>query len=473
MASEPERAAARIHWLVAGRFSSRPAGTSFVADPAGLDVLLAANAGEIRCRVPDRLGSAETREVALAPRSLRTFTLAGVVEAVPELQALRSLAARPPPAAEAAAAVEKAVGKGRLSAACASGSVRDALDSAIFGTALDVLAAGPVRTLEASWRGLRLLLGSCPAGSGIQVEVLDLAPEDLPAALRARPASEAFDEPDALFVTEPVGSIELLSSLADLGEEMLAPCVVAPSPSLLGASSSEELAARAEGSAPFPEDWEALRTTGTARWLCAATNPVALHAEGAGAYRRVCFGSPVWAISAMLSSSHRAQGAFAASVGNGGALTAPATWTIPAGPQRGKVTPTESFLPIPAQSGLAARGLLALGSVVNSDRVILAAAPMVARGKGVAPLPAQLLTGRIVRFARWARGQIDPTNSPDEVSTLLAQAAGLFLFPGMSGAAAIGARVKGEGADRVLEFGARVNPSHALVPLEISFELPI
>jgi hypothetical protein len=63
--------------------------------------------------------------------------------------------------------------------------------------------------------------------------------------------------------------------------------------------------------------------------------------------------------------------------------------------------------------------------------------------------------------------------SPDEVSTLLAQAAGLFLFPGMSGAAAIGARVKGEGEDRVLEFGARVNPSHAMVPLEIAFELPL
>jgi hypothetical protein len=473
MASQPARAAARIHWLLAGRFSPSPAGGSFVASPKDFDALLGAHLGEIRVRVPDRLGAGDTREVTLAPRSLRTFTLAGVVEAIPELQAVRALTERPPSAADFVAAVEKLVGKGRLSAACASGPVRDALDAAIFGTALDVLCSEPVRTLEASWRGLRLLLGACPEGSDIQVEVLDAAPADIASTIRARPAHDAFDEPDALIVTESVKSWDLLASLADLGEEMLAPCVAAPSPALLGASNVEELAALAERPDPFPEDWEKLRATGAARWLCAAVNPVALHAEGAGAYRRVCFGSPAWAIAAMLSTSYRAQGAFARAVGKAGALTVPATWTIPAGPQRGKVAPTEAFLPIPAQTALAERGIVALGSVVNSDRVILAVAPMVARGSGVVPLPAQMLTGRIVRFAQWARGQIDPAQSPDEVSTLLAQAAALFLFPGMSGAAAIGARVKGEGEDRVLEFGARVDPSHAMVPLEIAFELPL
>ena len=457
MASQPERAAARIHWLVAGRFSSSLAGRSFVASPKDFDALLGAHLGEIQVRVPDRLGAGGTREVTLAPRSLRGFTLAGVVEAVPELQAARTLAERRPPPAGAMAA----------------GASRDASDAAVFGTALDILSSETIRTLEASWRGLRLLLGACPEGSDIQVEVLDADPADIAAAIRARPAHDTFDEPDALFVTEPVQSWDLLTSLADLGEEMLAPCVVELSPALLGAASTEDLAAQAERTDPLPEDWEALRATGAARWLCASVNPVALHAEGAGAYRRVCFGASTWAIAAMLSTSYRAQGAFARAVGKAGALTVPATWAIPTGSQRGKVAPTEAFLPIPAQTGLAARGIVALGSVVNSDRAVLAAAPMVARGSGVAPLPAQLLTGRIVRFAQWARGQIDPSKSPDEVSTLLAQAAGLFLFPGMSGAAAIGARVKGEGEDRVLEFGARVDPSHAMVPLEIAFELPL
>lgn len=473
MASGPERAAARIHWLVAGRISSSPGGRTFVAGTGDLEGLLAEHAGQVVTRVPDRIGAGDLRDVTLSPRSLRAFTLGGVVEAVPELKALRSLGERPPPAAEAVAAVEKLVGKGRLSTACATGPVRDALDAAVFGTALDVLSSGPVRTLEASWRGLRLLLGACPEGSDIQVEVLDVAPADVAAAVRARPSPDAFDEPDALFVTEPVESMEVLGALADLGEEMLAPCIASPSPGLLGASGVDDLVARAGRADPFPDDWEALRANGAARWLCAPVNPVALHAEGAGAYRRVCFGSPAWAIAAMLSGSHRAQGAFAAAVGKAGALTAPATWTIPAGPERGKIAPTEAFLSIPAQTALAGRGLLGLGSVASSDRVILSGAPMAARGKGVAPLPAQLLTGRIVRFARWAKGQIDPSQSQDEVSTLLAQAASLFLFPGMSGAAAIGARVKGEGPERVLEFGARVNPSHALVPLEIAFELPL
>jgi hypothetical protein len=473
MASESERASVRIHWLVAGRFSSRPAGRSFLAPARDLDVLMAGQLGEIRASVPDRLGAAETREVTLAPRSLRTFTLAGLIEAIPELRALRTLAERPPPSAEASAAVEKLIGKGRLSAACTSGSVRDALDAAIFGTALDVLASESVRHLEANWRGLRLLLAACPDGSGVEVEVIDSPPAEIAAAIRARPPHEEFDGPDALFVVDPVESVEALGELADLAEETLASCVAAPSLTSMGASSLDDLASRAESANPFPKKWEDLRGTSASRWLCAAVNPVALHSEGAGAYRRTCFGSPAWAVAAMLSGSYRAQGAFALAVGKPGALTVPATWTIPAGPQRGKVAPTEAFLPIPAQTALAGRGVLALGSVVNSDRAVLATAPMVAAGQGVAPLPAQLLTGRIVRFAQWAKGQLDPGQSQDEVSTLLAQAAGLFLFPGMSGAAAIGARVKGEGAERVLEFGARVNPSHALVPLEVSFELPL
>jgi hypothetical protein len=150
MASQPERGAARIHWLVAGRFSQTPRGESFVASSKDLDTLLAARLGEVRVRVPDRLGAAESREVVLTPRSLRAFTLAGVVEALPELAALRKQ----------------------------GGRSQEALDAAVFGTALDVLGADPVRALEASWRGLRLLLAACPEDSDIQVEVLDALPGD-------------------------------------------------------------------------------------------------------------------------------------------------------------------------------------------------------------------------------------------------------------------------------------------------------
>jgi hypothetical protein len=473
MATETDPGSVRIRWLVAGRFSAEPRVGSFSPGVKDLDARMADMVGEVRVRVPDRLGASETREVVLAPRSLRAFTLAGVIEAVPELKALRGLSERPPPAAAAPAAVEAVVGKGRLSAACASGSVRDALDASVFGTALDVLSSASLRGLEASWRGLRLLLAACPDGSGIHVEVIDCLSSAVADAVRARPPTENFEGADALFVVDPVESIETLAELADLGEELLAPCVATPSLASLGASSLDDLARRAEGAPPFPENWDELRSRDSSRWLCAAVNPVVLHAEGAGAYRRTCFGSPAWAVAAMLSASHRAQGAFALAVGKTGALTAPATRTVPDGPQRGKVAPTEAFFPIPAQTALAGRGILALGSVVDSDRVVLANAPMVASARDAAPLPAQLLTGRIVRFASWAKAQIDPGQSQEDVSTLMAQAAAFILFPGMSGAAAVGARVKDAGSGRVLEFGARVNPSHALVPLEIAFELPL
>ena len=473
MAARPERAAARIHWLVAGRFSGSPTGRAWVAAAADLDAQLAAAVGEVAVTVPDRLGGAGSRTATLRPTSLRAFTLAGMIEAVEPLKALRALAERPPAGAAAAEAVEKLVGPGKLAAACAAGPVKPALEAAIFGTALDLLSAEPLRSLEASWRGLKLLLAACPEGAGLEVELLDALPDDVPAALRARPPSDAFDEPDAILVTEPVASLDALVALADVAEELLAPCLASPEPALLGAAGAEALAEWAARGEPAVAAWEALRESGAARWLCCPVNPPLLHAEGAGAYRRVVLGSPTWPVAAMLSASYRAQGAFARCVGKAGALQAPATATVASGPQRGRVAPTEAFLPIPAQAALARQGLLGLGSVLDSDRIVLAEAPMAAKGATVAPLPAQLLTGRIVRFARWAKGQIAPSMTQDEVSALLVEAAGIFLFPGMPGAAAVGARLKDEGGVRSLEFGAKVAGSHALQPLEIAFELPL
>jgi hypothetical protein len=513
MANGGDRSAARVHWLVAGRFGQRPGGDSFEVSLAGIEEALAKRLGTLRVGVPDRLGAAATREVALEVRSLRSFTLGGVVKGVPELEALLLFSERPPADREALLAeVERIAGPGRLSAACgaayaageAPGSggpaqgpaaamdavvgaiagrpggpggptarkVREAVEAAVYGTALDVLQARQVADLEAAWRGLRTFLGQCPPSSDMHVEVLDVEPEGLPQALRQRPADDEFQEPDAVAVVDPVGWPEILSDLADAAQEMLAPCLVAPALRLFEAGGLAELAGRLEAGGQTPEGWGAVRAAEASRWLCAAVNPVALFSEGSGAYRRTVFGSPVWALAAMLAASYRSQGSFAALVGQPGSFPAPAGWTIPEGPFKGTRAPTEAFLPIRAQQALAAQGLVALGSQRDSDRVVLAAVPMVSGAPGAAPLPAQLLTGRIVRFSRWARRQLDPAMSPADLTALFEQAAGVFLFPGMAEASRLGAEIRGEGAERVLHVAARVKGSHALVPLEIEFDLP-
>ncbi|HET8542775.1 MAG TPA: hypothetical protein VFL83_23070 [Anaeromyxobacter sp.] len=484
MPPDTERAAARVHWLVAARFGASPAGEAFEPSLRTLDAELARRVPSLEVDVPDRLGREDRRRVALPIAGLRTFTLGGVAEAVPELKALLALAAKPPadPAAVSAELARLAGEGGRLArawagaAASPSGAaraLRDALEAAVYGTALDVLRSAPVARVESAWRGLRLLLERCPKGADMHVEALDADAADVPGLLAARPPSGEFDDPDAVLVAEPVADARALAALAGEAEALLAPAVAEVPPALLEAADAEELAARLEKGAKAPEGWEALRAEPAARWLCAAVNRVALHSEGAGAFKRTAFGSPVWALGAMLAESYRKQGAFAAIAGPANALAAPAAWTIPAGAGQGVRAPTEAFLPIAAQGALAAAGVVGLGSPRNQDKVVALGAPAVSSAPDAQPLPAQLLAGRIVRFARWARAQIDPAGDPASVQAVMEQAAGVFLFPGLGQAATLAARVDSDGEVRALRVAARVKASHAGTPLSIEFALPL
>jgi len=297
------------------------AGDTFEVSAGSLDAELARRAPSVEVEVPDRIGDGASRRVALRIGGLRTFTLAGVADAVPELKGLLALAARPPAdAALAAAEVARLAGAGRLSRACAEAAapaaappargpdpraaaavdafvgaakgatppgapagaarrLRDAIEAAVYGTALDVLRAEPVARLEGTWRGLRLLAERCPKGADMHVEAIDVEPGRLPALLAARPASDAFEEPDAVLVVDPVADLETLGALAEAAEAMLAPCVAEVAPALAcagGAAGAEDLAARLDRGGAAPPGWDALRAGDASRWLCAAVNRVAL-----------------------------------------------------------------------------------------------------------------------------------------------------------------------------------------------------
>src|SRR5262249_14393719 len=158
--------------------------------------------------------------------------------------------------------------------------------------------------------------------------------------------------------------------LAALGERCNAPLVAAAAPALFGVDDPSQVSTRIEDDkGGLPDEWAALRSDETSRWLCVATNRVVLAVDGTGAARRVVFGSPVFAAAAMVAGSFRSTGTFAKILGAPGALKAPAVQEITTGKDAGTAIPTEAFLSIRAQARLSSLGFVGLGSGRNSDTV--------------------------------------------------------------------------------------------------------
>ena len=543
-----EREAARVHWLIAGQFSAQPSGKSLPLTSQDFVETLAKCLPSLQVKVADRFGEADVRTFDVAVGTLKALTLAGVVQAVPELKQLLAISARGsmPERDALVAELEKVVGPGKLSRACAaeylepgapapapssasaappaapakqgadlvdsifektsssgaaptatraldafvgatsagkgsatakpavSKKIRSLIEAAVYGTAHAILSSDLVRRLEGNWRGLKLLLEQCPPSAGMQVELLDVDRAGLAAALRDHPREDSLDDPDVVFVTDAIDDLAVLTELADLSDETLTPCVASISPGFFNATDLDGLPAAIDVYPPEKRGpWEVLRGVESARWLCLLVNPVVLLTEGSGETRHVCFGSPVWGMATMLAASFKAQGSFARIVGAPGSLRGGATWMIQGGKDKGTSAPTEFFLPIRAQTELGARGLVALGSPKNTDQIMLTLVPMLSSAAGAAPLPGQILTGRIVRFARWVRRQLGPGAGEKEIGELFGQAASVFLFPNMDNVAVIQAAVAEQDGKRLLRVAAKVRASHALVPFEIEFSLPL
>lgn len=546
MSIEQQRATAHVHWLVVGPLSGDPRGDRHSLTASAFPDVMEGAALQARTEVEDRFGDAETRSYEVSFPALKSFTLNEVVQSVSELRELLSLAERLTSGKErlepeqALAAVEQAVGRGRLHDAVAEAvggppagagragdepassgsggddgvegifakadvakpaaatkavdsfvgavrsssgrksvpkagrSARRAIEDAVYATAADILRSEPVSKLESAWRGLKMLSDQCATGAGMMVEAIDVPADGVLEALRQRPAAEELDDaPDAVFVPVEHDTAEGLAELARLAEGMLAPVVTAASPAFFGIERCSELPDVLD-EPPLPEAWKALRGDDCSRWLSVAVNRVVLLAEGAGDARRAVLGNPVWALATMLAQSYRHFGSFARVVGKPGALRSPGVWTLREGRDEGMAAPTETFLPVRAQNALAGHGFVGLGSARNGDTLILSTVPTARGSEDAMPLPAQMLTGRIVRFATWVRDQLPAGSSGDEITQIFHEAATVFLLPGLEGHAAIGAELRedDEGGREVV-VQAKVRPEHALVPLDITFPLPL
>jgi type VI secretion system protein ImpC len=347
---------------------------------------------------------------------------------------------------------------------------RELIETAVFGA------------VTALWRGLQLIAKQAPrrsSGHGnTLVEVVDVAPSGIEAALRECLDDEPMNRPDAFFCFDRIEDPERLTALASAAEDMHAPIVVGVGPRLFGVDDPEKVMqvlrdAKPDASAAMPEGWAELRVDEVSRWLSVTTNDVVVAAEGAGASRRTVLGSSVFALAAMLASSYRETGGFARIVGKDGSLKAPGLREVASGREAGTTIPTAAFLSIRAQAELAELGIIGLGSGRNSELVALSNVPTVRGSKDAVPLPAQILTGRLVRFARWVNDQVPAGQTRDEVVKLFKEAATVFLFPGLSTGAELHAGVVNIDGAPAIRLVANVHPRLAGIPFEVGFDLPL
>ena len=356
-------------------------------------------------------------------------------------------------------------------------AARDVLEAEVFQTAIDVLKEHGVAALESAWRGVKLLVDACPASSGQAVEVIDTTPADAIAAASKSITEVEHDEwPDAVFVHDPIDDAAGLSAWADFGADHEIPVLAGVTHRFFGVGDATGIAARIEEEdGGLPEAWKALRNDDAARWLSVVANRVVLRLEGTGTVKRVVFGTPVMSLAAMMASSYNRTGAFANVIGEGASMQSPGAWELPSGRDQGMLVPTEVFLSAAAQTTLARLGIIGFGSRRNSANLVLKGVPTVRAGDDVVPLPAQMLTGRIVRFARWVIAQLPPNCPEPDVKSLFEQAAAVFLFPSAQELARLEAQVvtAKEGGARSVVLKVSAAPLLAGTMFHLGFSLPL
>ncbi|KIG14018.1 hypothetical protein DB30_07355 [Enhygromyxa salina] len=363
---------------------------------------------------------------------------------------------------------------------------RELVETAVFGAVSAILTDDAVTQPEALWRGLQLVVKQAPKRAAMLVEIVDVGPDGIEAALRECLDDEPMNRPDAFFCFDRIEDPARLAELASAAEDMHAPIVVGVGPAVFGVKEPEQVMqalrdAKPDAAAAMVEGWAELRADEVSRWLSVTTNDVVVASEGAGAARRTVLGSSVFAVAAMIAASYRHTGGFARITGKDGSLKSPGLHEVASGREAGSAIPTAAFFSIRAQGELADVGVIGLGSGRNTDMIALSNVPTVRGSKDAVPLPAQILTGRLVRFARWVCDQVPAGQTREEVVKLFKDAATVFLFPGLSGAEGGGAQLHAGVVDQDGDAGgtpairlvANVHPRLAGIPFEVGFDLPL
>ena len=127
------------------------------------------------------------------------------------------------------------------------GSAPQRLEGAFHNLLDSILRHPEVRRLEASWRGLRLLVEHCDARAGVEVDVVNAGADGVAAVLSRLADADGTRAPvDLLVVDQHLGPTAIdmgrLDKWAGLAQVLLAPIVVAGHASMLGVDSLDRCA---------------------------------------------------------------------------------------------------------------------------------------------------------------------------------------------------------------------------------------
>jgi hypothetical protein len=143
-------------------------------------------------------------------------------------------------------------------------------------------------------------------------------------------------------------------------------------------------------------------------------------------------------------------------------------------PRPGSTLATQEAFSLREQQQLASQGLLGVNGWWDSNVVLLLAAPTAYGGRDAASLPAQLLTGRLVRLAQELAERLPANASHDAVAALFSQAAETLPFSGLGRTYQFQGRLVSTGnAARGVHIQAALSPELAGTRLQLEFTLPL
>jgi len=362
--------------------------------------------------------------------------------------------ARPEPARSDMARVVEAVARSARpepAARAVVGSAPQRLEQA-FRSLLEAILHHPeVRRLEASWRGLRLLVEHCDRKAGLEIDVVSAGRDAVTDALRrlgeADPERAAID---LVVIDQHIGPVAVdlasLETWAGLASALLAPIVLAGRPTMLGLDSLEQVA-RSTSALSASDDGRAIALRSVAareasRWVAIVLNDPLVRAAYTQASARLeqppfeedasdpeahVFANGAYVIAALCARSHaRLRWPTAITGGRDGVLGNLAVHTVR---DRGEeaavplqVVPTED-----AVREVARAGLTLLTCAPNTDAVVLSRAPVLYRGgagngAASATLGDQLFVGRFARAVGQVAAAI-PAGTPPRAAEEVARIA--------------------------------------------------
>ena len=363
--------------------------------------------------------------------------------------------------------------------------------------------------LEATWRGLKLLVDRTNFRKGATIEILDTDRDGLADALGRQlgPELDGMTEVSLSLVgvdfsfDNNTRDLELMQQLAEQAEQLQVPLLLSVGHSFFGLDEAHE-AARLPFMGRFMEQqqyikWNALRDKDCSRWLAVAFNRLLLRPpygekdreaggmeEPISGPAQLLWGSPMWAVAALVTGSHVRTGWPTEITGmDEGCIEDLPIHEIPGDGARTVRIPLESFIPDKLSRDLADVGLISLSAPPEGDSAYLFRAPIVHRppnysdreatrqGRLLSTLPYQMLASRIADLLFRSRASLPDGGSAEEVKRML-QAALLVLLADTGPEVGVEVKLRQQDGRPVADLRLRTGRK-VLNSVELNFAIPV